>query len=426
MSAVTSNREIEQGEKATFFVESGAVMQRLRSSISEMLRALPSRVRTTRDLQKVFGVDVKLCWQVLKLSGPGDALSLAPFVPTPGPMRRFLTAASSAGVDAQVVDRIRSAYGAFEEQVTIHAGDRTTFESMATGAAGVHDGSNEDLQKAAIRLRKSAFQTASHYAGVQLDTYLGLSFVSPSTTPGLLDAANLRVKMGIRRLRATSNLIVDQTKHVNSDTSIERQTDTLRREYFDEQSAARFGAPILPRFSSNPLPQFKTVIDTDGRTSIRIVGENVGQTSAVDLVFGQSVFNAPHTSLSMHGGKRLGFGSSIDITTPTVVVILDKLVHRPTFPHLDYEFTVDWVNNAAFPSSPEYPSALPFGERVIKLEAGVDGARTHEVPQYIEMVEFVCDHCKWKMEDFDVYRVRLEYPLHHTRLWTKFAVAGNA
>jgi hypothetical protein len=417
MSALTSPTT-DQPSNPTFFVESGAVMQRLRSGISEMLRAMPGRVRTTRDLQKIFGVDVKLCWQVLKLAGPGDALSLAPFVPTPGPMRRFLTAAKSAGVDRQVIEQIQTAYEAFKEQVAIHAGDRTTFESMATGAAGISEGSNEDRQKAAIRLRKAAFQTVSHYSGVQLDTYLGVSVVHPGATPELLNTANLKIRLGIRRLRASANFLVDQTKHVTSDASIENQRDTFIKGTFDDEAAARYGAPIIPRFSSNPLPQFKTVTDTDGRSFSRIVGDNVGQTGAADLVFGQTVFNAPFTQLS--GFERKGFGTSLDITTPVAVMILDKLVHRPTFPNLDFDFSVNWVNNPAFPAGSDHDTSLPFGERIVRLDAGVDGARTHEVPQYMEMLELVCDRCNWKIEEFDVYRVRVEYPMHYSRVWTKF------
>jgi len=164
--------------------------------------------------------------------------------------------------------------------------------------------------------------------------------------------------------------------------------------------------------------------DIDGRTYTRIVGDNVGQTSAVDLVFGQSVFNAPLTSMLINGTRQMGFGSSLDITTPVGVLIPDKLVHRPTFPRLDTDFTVHWVDNPAFPAVSEDDSALQFCERFVKLDAGVDGARTHEVPQYIEMLQFVCDRFKWKIEDFDVYRVRVEYPLHDTRIWTKFAPAG--
>jgi hypothetical protein len=419
MSTLTTADVVKPANR-TFFVESGAVMQRLRTGISEMLKAMPTRVRTTRDLQKLFGVDVKLCWQVLKLAGPGDALSLAPFVPTPGPMRRFLTAAATAGVDPVVIDRISSAYDAFKEQINIHAGDRPTFEAMATGAAGIGE-STEDRQKAEIRLRKSAFQSVSYYHGVQADTYLGASFIHPGATPGLFDAANLRVKLGVRRLRATASLVVNQTKTVNSDTKIETSQDRIRKGTFDDETNAKCGAPLIARFSSQPLPQFNTATDLDGRTYTRMIGEDIGQTSALDLVFGQKVFDAPLTSLTMNGVKRMGFGSSLDITSPTGVLILDKLVHRPTFPQLDLDFTIHWVDNPAFPAGTENDFGLQFCERLVKLDAGVDGARTHEVPQYIEMLEFVCDQMNWKIEDFDVYRVRVEYPMHYTRIWTKFA-----
>jgi hypothetical protein len=419
MSSLTSIEVDDQSDETAakpFLVESGAVMQRLRTAISEMLKTMPTRVRTTRDLQKAFGVDVKLCWQILKLAGPGDALSLAPFVPTPGPMRRFINAATTAAVSPRVVDQISSAYEAFKEQISIHAGDRSTFETMATGAAGMHEGSSEDLQKAAVRLRKSAFQTASHYAGVQLDTYLGVSIIAPGSVPDLLDAAFLRVKLGVRRLRSTAHLSVDQTKLASSDIRIDSEPDHYDRQFFDPEAARKYGAAIIPRFSSNPLPKFKTVTDADGRSFTRIDGDSVGQKSAVDLAFGHSVFNAAFTEL--YGGKKLGFATSLDMTTPAVVVILDKLIHRPSFPQLDLDFSVTWMHN---PSISEHVAALPFAERITKLDAGVDGARTHEVPNYIEMIEFVCHQRQWKIEDFDVYRVRVEYPLHFTRLWTRFA-----
>jgi hypothetical protein len=419
ISSELSEQPTTVARSTGFCVESGAVMQRLRTSVSEMLKTIPSRVRTTRDLQKVFGVDVKLCWQMLKLTGPGDALSLAPFVPTPGPMKRFLAAAKSAGIDRQVIDRINAAYDAFNEQVQIHAGDRPTFEAMVTGAAGINENSSEDLQKQAIRLRKSAFQTVSHYAGVQLETYVGASFIHPSADPRLLDAANLRVRLGVRRLRANAGLTVDQIKNVNSEAIVGEQ-DNFTKGVFDEAAAAQYGAPLLPQFCSNPLPKFITKTESDGRCYTCVAGDTVGQTSAVDLVFGRTVSNAPYTEF--FSGTKRGFGSSIDITAPMALLILDKLVHRPSFAKVELDFTVQWQDNPAFPTSPDNISYLPFNERLTKLDAGVDGARMHEVPRYIEMLEFVCQHRNWRIEDFDVYRVRIEYPLHATRIWTRFFV----
>ncbi len=400
-----------------FSVESGAVMRQLRAAVADLIKSLPVRVRTTRDLQKVFGIDVKLCWQVMKLAGPGDPLALAPFVPTPGPMRRFLTAAGkAAGVDRAVVRKIEMAYGAFQEQVSIHAGDRSTFESMAAGSAGPNGPNSEDMQKAAVRLRKSAFLTASHYAGIQLDTYLGVSFVHPGSTPDLFDGAFLRVKLGVRRLRPSADLSVDTTKLVSTDANIEEARDTIAKFAFDPGAANQYGAAILPQFSSRPLPRFRTDVDATGTVCTRIVSDSVGQKGAVDLTFGRYVTDVPMTAL--YGGTRQGFATSLDNISPTGVLILDKLIHRPTFPSLALDFAVNWMYPA--PLSGGNPAPLPFAERLTRLDGGIDGARTHEVPDYTDMVEYVCGHRGWNPHDFDIYRVRVEYPLHFTRLWTRF------
>ena len=412
----------DRASDAPFLVESGAVMQQLRTSVSEVLRAVPQRVRTTRDLQTALGVDVKLCWQVLKLGGPGDALSLARFVPTAVPMRRFLRAARTAGVDRAVVDRVGAAYEAFTNQVAIHAGDRPTFEAMATaGPGGDGDRAGDDLPKAAARLRKAAFQTASRYAGVQLDTYLGLSFVHPGARHGRLDAAFLRCKLGVRRLRPAVDLHVDSTRLVASDAADPATRDAFGRETLDPEAADRYGAPILPRFSSDPLPRFLTTTDANGTSHTRVAGDGVGQRATADLVFGQRVSDVPLTAL--YGGTRHGFATSIDMTTPTGVVILDKLVHRPTFPRLDLGFTVDWMFAPPPVDGAAPPPHLPFHERLVRLDAGVDGARMRDVPGYVDIVEYVCGRCGWRADEFDVYRVRVDYPLMFTRLWTKFVPA---
>ena len=159
MSTLQSE-ELVRPATSTFPVETGEVLHRLRSSVSELLKAMPPTVRSTRDLQKLLGVNVTLCWQVMKLATPGDALSLVQYVPNPGPMSRFLSAATNFGVDNQIVNQIRSAYGAFEEQVAIHAGDRATFESMATGSVSDAEGSDDDLQRAALKLRKGGLPIA--------------------------------------------------------------------------------------------------------------------------------------------------------------------------------------------------------------------------------------------------------------------------
>jgi hypothetical protein len=46
-----------------------------------------------------------------------------------------------------------------------------------------------------------------------------------------------------------------------------------------------------------------------------------------------------------------------------------------------------------------------------------------------ELLQFAADRLGWSLRDFDLYRLRLEYPLHHTTLQFKFTfpegVTGN-
>jgi hypothetical protein len=409
--------EEEPRPTSTFPVESGAVLHRLRVSISDLLKTMPRKVHSTRDLQKMLGVNVKLCWQVLKLTTPGDALSLAQYVPNPGPMSKFLNAATTFGVDSEIVSQIRSAYGAFEEQVAIHAGDRTTFESMATGTVSDAEGSDDDLQRAALKLRKSGFQLYSQYMGAQLGVHMTVSIEHPGSVPGRLDGASLRTKLGIRRLRADSNLIVDRFM-MSPGEDVDNDRDTFQKKSFDPESGERWGAPVIARFCSNPLPQFKTVKERNGGAFTSIIGDNIGNKGSADLVFGQIVPNsAMHISTD---GKRIGFGTVVGIATPTAVMIIDQLVHRPTFPEVDYNFSVEWQRVQYGPPPEDSVPSLPFRERIMKMDGGVKGAATREVPRYVEMVEFMCNRLNWNVNDFDVYRVRVEYPLMYTKLWAKF------
>ena len=90
-------------------------LSRLRSAIADMFAGVPGGVRKSYDVNKLLGVDARLSWQVFKLTGPGDALSLAPHVPLPAAMRRLLAAAAKHGIQPDRVAGVRTAFDAFED-----------------------------------------------------------------------------------------------------------------------------------------------------------------------------------------------------------------------------------------------------------------------------------------------------------------------
>src|SRR3954462_6307708 len=86
-----------------FPAEANDVLRRLRRAIAELIDHVPGGISKSRDVQKLFGVSTKLSWQIFKLAGPGDALSLAPHVPKEAAKRRVLEGAEKYGVPARLV-----------------------------------------------------------------------------------------------------------------------------------------------------------------------------------------------------------------------------------------------------------------------------------------------------------------------------------
>src|SRR5690349_3753691 len=170
--------------------EAQEVLRQLRRAIAEMFDSVPGGVRKSRDVQKLFGVSTKLSWQIFKLAGPGDAMSLAPHVPKAAAMRGFLEAAGKHAVPVHHLDKVRAAYSAFEHLIETYAGDRTSFDSMASGLSGTGS------KQTGLQHRKAIFRGHSHFWGAQVDTRIITHLMHPSTVANRFDMAAIRSKFG--------------------------------------------------------------------------------------------------------------------------------------------------------------------------------------------------------------------------------------
>ena len=391
--------------------EAQEVLRQLRRAIAEMFDSVPGGVRKSRDVQKLFGVSTKLSWQIFKLAGPGDAMSLAPHVPKAAAMRGFLEAAGKHAVPVHHLDKVRAAYSAFEHLIETYAGDRTSFDSMASGLSGTGS------KQTGLQHRKAIFRGHSHFWGAQVDTRIITHLMHPSTVANRFDMAAIRSKFGLRRLRSDAEVVVDTIRVSPPAGRAEYHWD-----YLDADAAQRYGAPILPQVSTHPLPVLRTVPGTmPGKMNSELNDAAFGRRGAVNLTFGQ-VWRETELSPS-EDGKRQGWLVLTHIHTPTALFIADMLVHRPTFPRVVSQIEVYGHCSGDSPYGIErtHPS-LPLAEQIAKLDAGADDARIQGVPQYHEALQHVCDRLSWRLDDFDVYRVRIEYPLLDTLVAMRFDI----
>ncbi|MGC4030198.1 MAG: hypothetical protein QM754_00420 [Tepidisphaeraceae bacterium] len=180
----------------------------------------------------------------------------------------------------------------------------------------------------------------------------------------------------------------------------------------------------MPEFSTQPLPPLRTSRDHNGFTRTQLVGDSIGRVSSVDMTFGHISRNVP-TDFSPDGLCQIGMG--VRVTIPMMTVIVNSFIHRDVFPAVEPGLTV--YGHAAERDQLEMQRdsiRLPFREKITYLGRGIGAARNREALQYSNLLEYACEHMNWRPDDFDVYGLRIDYPLLDTMLHLEFnAPAGT-
>lgn len=416
LGASTDSAEITDGEGAGgrgFQSEAARAFAAVRAALGNLVAAVPGTIRRPTDLQKALGVDYKICWQVFNVVRATDSLAAAKHAPSPSGVKRLLTAARRAGVGGEVIDAVRSAAEQLGDVVESHAGDRQAFDAMVSAVSDDEDAAAVDLQH-----RRAAYRALSHIWGVQVQTYLLSMFVRPSASANGTDECVLNVKHGVRRLRPNVPAVVHGYRH-HSSTEVTRSPS---RRPLDPDAAARYGAPILPEFCSQPLPAFNTIPYANGWTYHEVSGESIGRRSAVDFAFGGIARDVPF-SLDTDG-RRL-FRSSATMQTSTGLLVSDLLVHRPSYGAVTPELMI--FRNTPGDESPEVSrqaQQLPVWEKVTALGTATTVAQTPDTLSYPTMLRAACDALGWDLGEFDLYRVQVQYPVLGSVVRLQFYMPG--
>jgi hypothetical protein len=166
---------------------------------------------------------------------------------------------------------------------------------------------------------------------------------------------------------------------------------------------------ILQEFSTQPLPAIDVFRDSSGMLESSLRFESVGRAAAVD------VFTAKVARNANAGKPEPWHGSMKMVSIPTEVLLLDLIVPR------------GWTDPAMVRTSTHgnpflmesLPKRVPDFELPVKEVAEYLGSdlgllETPDVPRYPEMVRSVLGELGWTETTFDIYRVRVHYPIMHS------------
>lgn len=402
LEARTGNGE----SKADF--EQGAieVLGRLQSALRTLLAETPGVTRKPIELAQNLGIHGKLAWQAHRLAHAADPLQEAANVPGPGAMRRFLEAAEKRGSPHECIVAVQEALRDLRELIKQHAGSRGEFETMVSALTQTGSEQVDLVQK------RAAFKAQSHILGVQAKTHLGCFIYQPSkTVAGRADCALIRGLIGLRWFRPDASWVVSQTRVAKIDGTKRR---ILAGEPLDRGVDAKHGMNLLTQFCSQPIPRIRRVpSDLQGLTNIEIIGDGVGNTSAVTCLVGELFRGASPLQRGKHDRLHI---SNLRVRTPCEVLVHDVLVHRDMAglgrPQLDVYSDHRAVDvRLEVQLEARACDRLALKESVIYLGKGPGVLESPDVPRYAEMVRYALGQAGWDPEHFDVYRCRIEYPV---------------
>jgi hypothetical protein len=333
-----------------------------------------------------------------------DPIAVAPNIPTLASIKRFLTAAENAGVATSLTADVASACEQFDEMVATHADDRAEFDFMA---ASISPG--EGSAAAELANRRNAYRAQSHIWGIQQDVMAVTAIVRRCDNGTGTDECDLVHKLGVRRLRAGAPMRVAALRKLQSADA----SSVVTRKPLEPDADLRFGAPVLPDFCSKPLQKFDVIQASDGWSNINVRSDAIGRRSAVNLVFGDASFGIP-LATKPDGSPQFQHGGLL--TVPTRLKIFTLMVHRPSFGKINPGCMMfrpvpgeDEADNLA-----AWGFQLPMREQVEMLGHGADAVATPDLPRSPSLIEHACQILSWDAEEFDVYRLRVEYPVLDT------------
>jgi len=398
-------------ERKTFDVDAAQVLGALRTSIANVL-ATAGGVRKPADLQKSFKLDGTLSWQIFQISGmrggDGATLSRGANVPSRTSLKKFLEAAKSRGIEPAKVDRVWSDYEQFEKLVDLHAGDRTSFNSMVSAAGNI----DEEWMATNAQHARNAYRAMSHATGMQARTKMICGIYNESSMKDRWDVNILVGYVGLRLLRPSPTVQVFRIRMVEPDLR-----SFVQREPIGISKAGN--GYLLEEFATRPLPPF-TMKELDAGW---LVGElkdpDVGNLGASTMPFG-----VVYRHLPIPGSAELPNkieNADVVADKPVEVIICDCMVKpgmmRGAKPTAEV-FLGNRHNDAQVLPGDLIPLLGDY--KVEFLGKGPDVLATPDVPQYPEMVKAAAAKLDWDISQHEVWRIRIGFPFYQATVRMKW------
>lgn len=382
---------------ATFQDETTTVVAEIRDLFARVIESKCGAGIGLTDICDGFGIHRKLAWQLTKVAYGDDPFYAARYMPSPKALDTWVRSAEARGVDADLLDRVRTVSAKFEDLVQTHAGTRTAMDMLLESCVAEP---SEDID---TRWRLRAFEGNSYVWGVQARSMVAFSVLSPSATrPGWLDVAQVRSLIDLRRTRPDTRWMIGQAMVLGNG---EEPRVPDRQPLDPEAAQSAGGVPVIGEFTTNPLPTLERRVSDSGAAIDELLPGQIGQAGKLTITTGETIRElAP--AFAIEPGQRAHFGTGI--TTPAEAMIYDHFVHKDLFRGIERELCV--FGELGRPYTHDEQDRLRVPEQIQRLGNGLSRVHTPDAPGYAALLRSVFERCGWQADEFDLYRVRMAYP----------------
>ncbi len=384
---------------ADFPAHAEAVVRRLRSALAAVVSGIPGfSYRRPNDLAAELGLDPKLAWNVSRCLDTSDPFAAVRFLPGPTGIRALLRAAQRRAAPAAAIAETQAAFAAFQALVRTHAGSRKYFNMLAAGLA------SSDRLRADVEHRRLMFEGHVYVWGVRARTLFRANLARPSADGEHYDLVAVRGFIDFRRMRPNVAWRLGQSFSVDSTHRVHRDA---RRVPLDPTATGP--VPLLTEFCSQPIPVFRPVLGVHGEMEFEFVEDSVGDTARITCVTGELLRAVePRFRTDLYDD----FCNAFSIRTPAEVLVFDLWLHRDLF--ADRGALLPELYSDLFGGGPqlryEPTDRLPLHDPLVPLGKGLDVIHTADIPRYPEMLRRALTRVGWNADEFDVYRLRIQYP----------------
>ena len=376
-----------------------AVLGRLQSAITALLRAAPGPTSKCTDIEETLDIDPKLSWQVFRIATVSNPLVAGISVPVRAAMRRFLKAAAKLEIPSELVAQVSTAFDEYEAFIQTHAGDREELDAMIRAFLP------QEREKSDLANRQAAFKVMSQFKGAAKEAEVSAYFLFPSEDGKSVDRVLLVADLGLRRLRPGA-VIGFATM---SASGAQGATRTL-----DGQPSEGRQSVLLPQFCSDPMLRFE-VYKTEDTTSYWVAGADVGLRTSVNLVSAEHRPNAMKRYREPTRGSNKTTGFFAAPNTPSKRSVVDMFIHKDIYPDCIPTLSVyDVVPQGVIRVIDDPLRAhdrIQTAESIRQLGRGLANADLANVPRYLEMVQHVYSKLGLDATDFRGFRLDLQYPI---------------